>query len=182
MQVQELRLAGLKLISPRIFKDERGFFFESYQDELYLKNGIGPFVQDNVSFSRQGVIRGLHFQSEPGQAKLVSCLKGEIWDVAVDIRFDSPTFMHWEAIHLNDQNCCQLYIPVGFAHGYCVLSESAHVQYKVSSRYHPNTEKSIRWNDPSFAINWPVKTPVLSTRDQLSPTFQEVSDALDYRM
>lgn len=174
MQTKLLCLPGLKLISPRVFQDERGFFFESYREERYLKEGIGPFVQDNISHSYKNTIRALHFQSYPGQAKLVSCLEGEIWDVAVDIRPDSSTFLQWTAVLLNDQNHQQLYIPVGFAHGFCVLSEVARVHYKVSAPYDPNTEKTIRWNDPEIAIAWPVSHPILSERDHSSPMFKEV--------
>lgn len=174
MEIRDLRLKGLKIIIPQVFHDERGFFFESYRQEQYLKEEIGPFVQDNVSFSRKNTIRALHFQSHPGQAKLVTCLQGEIWDVAVDIRPASPTFMQWEAVILNDQNAHQFYIPIGFAHGFCVLSETARVHYKVSSPYNPQTEKSIRWDDPEFNIAWPVKNPILSPRDRQSLTFQEI--------
>ncbi len=180
MQWIDLKLDGLKLISPRIFQDERGFFFESYRQDLYLEAGIAPFVQDNSSFSRKGTIRGLHFQSLPGQAKLVSCAQGKIWDVAVDLRKESATFMHWEAVTLDDQSHQQLYIPKGFAHGFCVLSETARVQYKVSSPYNPKTECSIRWNDPDLKVIWPVKDPILSPRDQLSPFIKEVLNVVDY--
>lgn len=174
MQLVDLKLAGLKLISPCVFQDERGFFYENYRQALYLQHGIGPFVQDNVSFSRQGTIRALHFQSEPGQAKLVTCVQGEIWDVAVDLRQDSPTFMQWEAVLLNDQNHQQFYIPKGFAHGFCVLTPTARVHYKVSTPYDPKTECSIRWNDPDLHISWPIKDPILSPRDQTSPFFKEM--------
>lgn len=172
-----MKLTGLKLISPRLFQDERGYFFESYrQFDFDL-----PFVQDNLSFSRQGTIRALHFQSHPGQAKLVSCIQGTIWDVAVDIRPESPTFMQWEAVELDDQSHKQLFIPKGFAHGFCVLSETARVYYKVSSPYDPKTEISIRWNDPSFNISWPVQNPILSPRDQTSPLFSEMRHVVDHR-
>lgn len=181
MQWIDLRLGGLKLIIPRLFQDERGFFFESYRQELYQAHGVGPFVQDNTSFSRKGTLRGLHFQSDPGQAKLVSCVQGQIWDVAVDLRKNSPTFMEWEAVMLDDQTHKQLYIPIGFAHGFCVLSDTARVQYKVSAPYDPKTECSIRWNDPELKISWPIHDPLLSPRDQLSPFFKEVADVLDYR-
>lgn len=173
MEIESLDISELKLISPKVFRDERGFFFESYREELYRKHEIAPFVQDNISFSHQNTLRGLHFSS-PGQAKLVSCLKGEIWDVAVDIRSHSSTFMQYRAVLLNDQNCRQFYIPVGFAHGFCVLSESAMVQYKVSIPYDAKTERSIRWNDPELAISWPVKEPVLSLRDLKSPFFKDL--------
>jgi dTDP-4-dehydrorhamnose 3,5-epimerase len=182
MQVIDLRISGLKLIVPRVFEDERGFFFESYQASRYREHGIDvPFVQDNVSFSRGGTIRALHFQSVPGQAKLVSCIEGKIWDVAVDLREHSPTFGEWEAVELDGESHRQLFIPIGFAHGFCVLSETARVQYKVSSPYDPKTEVSIRWNDPDFNVGWPIQNPLLSPRDQKSPFFKELRDVVDYR-
>lgn len=172
MEVSSLRLKGLKLISPRVFRDERGFFLESYRGPSY--GGIETsFVQDNLSFSRKGTIRGLHFQSEPGQAKLISCLQGKVWDVAVDIRLESPTYGEWEAVELDEDSHRQLFLPVGFAHGFCVLSETALVHYKVSAPYCAEKEKSIRWNDPKISITWPVKDPVLSLRDATSPLFEE---------
>ncbi len=170
-----LPLSGLKLIFPKIFRDDRGFFFESYSQLLYEENGISTsFIQDNSSFSKQGTIRALHYQSFPGQAKLVSCVQGKIWDVAVDIRPDSPTFGKWEGVELDDQARAQLFIPAGFAHGYCVLSNTALVHYKVSSLYDPKTECSIRWNDPTLNIAWPIDDPILSLRDQQSPFFTEI--------
>lgn len=178
MEIVDLELAGLKLFTPRLFRDERGFFFESYRQE-YLPNIA--FVQDNASFSVRGTVRALHFQSHPGQDKLVTCVQGKIWDVAVDIRPESPTFMQWKAVELDDQTHRQLLIPKGFAHGFCVLSETARVQYKVSSYYDPNTECSIRWNDPDLKIAWPVERPLLSPRDQMSPFFKEVMDVVDRR-
>ncbi len=182
MQVIELKLQGLKLIIPRLFQDERGFFFESYQQSRYQDHGIDlPFVQDNASFSLYKTVRGLHFQSHPGQAKLVTCVQGKIWDVVVDIRPQSATFMQWEAVELDDQTHKQLYVPIGFAHGFCVLSPTARVHYKVSSPYHPKTECSIRWNDPDFKIDWPIKDPILSPRDQISPFFKEVDCVMDHR-
>jgi dTDP-4-dehydrorhamnose 3,5-epimerase len=175
MEIVDLRLKGLKKIVPRLFKDERGFFFESYRQGLYEEQGIGvQFVQDNVSFSKKGTVRALHFQSAPGQAKLVSCVQGKIWDVAVDLRLDSPTFGQWESVELDSEKHEQFFVPVGFAHGFCVLSETALVQYKVSHPYDPKTECSIRWNDPDFNIDWPVRDPILSPRDQLSPFFREL--------
>jgi len=170
-----MRLSGLKLITPQIFPDERGLFFESFNAPFYSSLGIEiPFIQDNISFSRRGVIRALHYQSSPGQAKLVSCLQGKIWDVAVDIRPGSSTFGQWEAVILDDVSHHQLFIPVGFAHGYCVLSETALVHYKVSALFDPKTECSIRWNDPDFGIQWPIKNPILSLRDQQSPFWKEI--------
>ena len=181
MELIHLKLEGLKLIAPRIFHDERGFFFESYREGPYLERGMGPFVQDNTSFSRQGTIRALHFQEAPGQAKLVSCVFGEIWDVAVDLREGSPTFMAWEGVFLDDKSCKQLYIPKGFAHGFSVLSPTALVHYKVSSPYDSSQERSIRWNDPDLNIDWPIKEPILSLRDRLSPFFREVRNVVDSR-
>lgn len=180
MEVTEYPLAGLKLIKPKIFKDHRGFFFESYQQSSYEKIGIKcPFVQDNHSFSQKGCIRGLHFQSFPGQAKLVRVASGEIFDVAVDIRPDSPTFGQWKGVILNDQTHHQLFIPSGFAHGFSVLSEEAHVLYKVSSPYNAQFEKGFRWDDPTIKINWPVDHPTISERDQQAPLFDEIRQLLE---
>ena|SRR3990167_5801446 len=179
MKVLELDILGLKLISPHLFHDERGFFYESYIETRYKKEGISvSFVQDNIAFSKKGTIRALHFQSSPGQAKLISCLMGKIWDVAVDIRPDSATFGKWRAVELDDIKRSQFFIPVGFAHGYCVLSETALVQYKVSSPYDLENEHSIRWNDPDLLIQWPIQNPILSERDQRSPFFNSLRNCL----
>lgn len=175
MKVVDLSLSDLKVITPKVFYDSRGFFFESFQEKAYRNLGIDTsFVQDNVSFSKFKTIRALHYQSFPGQAKLVSCSKGKILDVAVDIRKDSPTFGKWEMVELSDENHRQLFIPAGFAHGYCVLSEEALIHYKVSSYYDPETEMSIRWNDPDLNISWPWKDPILSDRDKTSPFFKAI--------
>ncbi len=172
MHVQTLRLKDLLLIQPRVFADERGFFFESYQRALFASAGVNvEFVQDNVSFSKKNVIRGLHYQETPGQAKLVSVMQGRIWDVAVDIRPSSLTFGQWEAVELNDENHHQLFLPVGFAHGFCVLSEEAHVQYKVSALYDPATERTISWNDPAIGVRWPIHHPIISLRDRQGISF-----------
>lgn len=165
-----MKLNGLKLISPAVFRDQRGFFFEAYSSRRFEES----FVQDNISFSVKGTIRALHYQSFPGQAKLVTCVQGAIWDVAVDIRKESPTFGMWEAVELNDKEMKQLLIPVGFAHGFCVLSDTATVLYKTSALYNPETERSIRWNDPDLAVAWPIQEPILSDRDQKSPYFKEL--------
>lgn len=172
MLITCLDLLGLKALEPRIFEDERGCFWESYRRPLYESSGIElEFLQDNVSVSCQHTIRGLHYQR--AQAKLVFVLSGAIWDVAVDIRKDSPTYGQWIGLELNDSNRKQFFIPDGFAHGFCVLSKSAIVQYKVSQIYDPEKERSIRWNDPSLAIAWPAKDPILSMRDKLSPFFEK---------
>ena len=182
MEIERLRLDGLLLITPQIFGDERGFFLESYNLPAFEAKGLPTrFVQDNLSCSKKNTIRGLHYQSRPGQAKLISCLKGKIWDVAVDIRPDSPTFGQWQSVELDDQRRQQFFIPVGFAHGFCVLSESALVQYKVSAVYDGQFECSIRWNDPKIGVNWPIREPLLSPRDQLSPYFTEVFHAMGHR-
>lgn len=168
-----LPLEGIKLVVPKIFADDRGFFFESYNKNVYEQLGITTsFVQDNTSFSKYGTIRALHFS--PGQAKLIRCVQGEIWDVAVDIRKTSETFGKWWAEKLDDKSHHQLFIPDGFAHGYCVLSDTALVHYKVSTFYNPKTEYSIRWNDPTIGIEWPIINPTLSPRDQTSPFFKEI--------
>jgi dTDP-4-dehydrorhamnose 3,5-epimerase len=175
MQVINLRLEGLKLIKPKVFQDTRGFFLESFQQSTYEKLGIaGGFPQDNHSYSKKGCIRGMHFQSYPGQAKLIRAAVGKIYDVAVDIRPDSPTYGQWEAVILDDQEHCQLFIPVGFAHGFCVLSDEAHVMYKVSSPYDAKYEKGFRWDDPDVNIDWPIKNPLISERDQAAPFLREL--------
>ena len=166
-----------QVLTPKVFRDERGFFFESFRQNQFDI----PFVQDNISFSLYGTIRALHYQAKPGQMKLVSCLLGTIWDVAVDIRPDSPTFGQWMAVELNDREKKQFLIPPDFAHGYCVLSKEALVHYKVSAYYDPVEEKSIRWNDPDLNIAWPIKEPLLSERDQKAPLLKEVLYAVDSR-
>jgi len=175
MKVVDLPLSGLKLITPQIFYDERGFFVETYSRSLYLAHGIeGDFVQDNHSYSKQNVLRGMHFQAKPGQAKLVSVDQGAIFDVVVDIRPSSPTFSRWIGVHLNSEKGEQLFIPVGFAHGFCVLSESAHVHYKVTHQYDPTEEKSFFYNDPDIGIDWPIDSPILSLKDREAPLLKEL--------
>ena len=176
MEVQELSLEGLKLIKPRLFCDDRGFFLESYRRSLYQKKGISiDFQQDNHSFSKKGTIRGMHFQKNPGQAKLVSVISGCIFDVAVDIRKTSITFGKWEGFFLDDKNHYQLLIPEGFAHGFCVVSNYAHVTYKVSNPYEKEKEKIFRWNDPDIDIAWPKEEKIfLSQKDKTAPFFQDI--------
>lgn len=176
MEANNLRLEGLILIKPKVFQDHRGFFLETFQQSVYEKLGIQcSFVQDNHSFSKKGCIRGMHFQSFPGQAKLIRVAVGKIFDVAVDIRPHSPTYGQWEGVVLDDQSHHQLFIPIGFAHGFCVLSPEAHVLYKVSHPYEPNFEKGFRWDDPSVNIQWPVENPIISERDQQAPFFHELN-------
>ncbi len=178
MEILDLPLAGLKLVKPRVFTDDRGFFLESYRKDALAKGGIDvEFVQDNHSSSSEGTLRGLHFQKatpggSPGQAKLVRVVRGKIFDVAVDIRPDSSTFGKWHAEVLDAHGHHQLFVPVGFAHGFCVLSEEgADVLYKVSSFYDGATESGFAWNDPDVGVAWPVKNPTLSKRDVSAPSF-----------
>jgi dTDP-4-dehydrorhamnose 3,5-epimerase len=174
MDVIDLPLAGLKLIKPAVFRDPRGFFIETYNRQRYLEAGIDcDFVQDNQSQSTRGTLRGLHYQSKPGQAKLVRCSRGRVFDVALDIRPTSPTFGQWHGVELADDDHAQLFVPVGFAHGYCVLSDVAEFQYKVSSPYDPAVECGLRWNDPAIGVAWPVSEPILSKRDQATESFAD---------
>lgn len=172
MEVIDLKLPGLKLIRPTVFGDARGFFLETYNAPRYAAAGINAtFVQDNQSRSVKDTLRGLHYQSRPGQAKLVRVIAGRIWDVAVDIRPNSSTFGRWYGEELDADRREQLFIPVGFAHGFCVLSDAADVEYKVSTPYDGATECSLSYADPELAIPWPVATPVLSVRDKQSESF-----------
>ncbi len=168
MQVETTDLPGVLILKPRVFEDARGFFLESYNRETLRSHGIETlFVQDNHSSSTRGTLRGLHFQLPPAdQVKLVRVVRGAAWDVAVDIRVGSPTFGRWVGVELSATNFRQLYIPAGFAHGFCVLSEEAEVLYKVSHVYSPAHERGIIWNDPALQIAWPVAEPLLSDRDR----------------
>ncbi|MFI5344143.1 MAG: dTDP-4-dehydrorhamnose 3,5-epimerase [Chlamydiales bacterium] len=171
----DLGLKGLKLIKPKVFRDERGFFLETFQQSEFEEMGLlDLFQQDNHSFSYQNCIRGMHFQSVPGQAKLIRTAVGRIYDVAVDIRKNSPTYGQWEGVILDDLDHCQLFIPVGFAHGFCVLSKEAHVLYKVTAPYDPKYERGFRWDDPDINVQWPVQNPILSDRDKQAPMLKEI--------
>jgi dTDP-4-dehydrorhamnose 3,5-epimerase len=177
----ETELEGLLLIEPDLHGDERGFVIETFRANAWRELGVdAEFVQDNHSRSRGGILRGLHFQTSPGQAKLVRCLRGRIWDVAVDLRRDSPTYGRWEGHELDDISHRQLYLPVGFAHGFCVLSESADVAYRLSSYFDPATEAEIAWDDPDIGIEWPVSDPILSERDRRAPRLAEVANSLPW--
>ena len=172
MKVTKTELEGLLVIEPQVYGDERGFFLESYNEVRYREAGIDVrFVQDNHSRSVRGTLRGLHYQSSPGQAKLVRVTLGRVFDVAVDIRSGSPTLGRWKGVELNSETHQQLFIPVGFAHGFCVLSEVAEVQYKVTSVYDPTTECSIRFDDAELGVRWPVAAPLLSARDEAAESF-----------
>lgn len=166
MEVRETPIEGLLIIEPKIWRDNRGFFLESYQAERYASAGLPErFVQDNHSCSVRGVLRGLHGQFPRQQGKLVRVIEGEIWDVAVDLRPGSPTYGQHFGLTLSAENFLQFYIPPGFAHGFCVLSERAQLEYKCTDYYCPEDEFVLRWDDPTLAIPWPVQDPILSGRD-----------------
>lgn len=176
MEIIKEPLPDLLLIKPRVFEDERGFFLETWQKERYKDLGIKEdFVQDNWSRSTKGVLRGLHYQKKNPQGKLVSVKRGKVFDVAVDIRKDSATYGEWFGEELSDVNHLQMYIPPGFAHGFCVLSEIADFSYKCTDYYVEADEGGIRWNDRILSINWPLKNPVVSKKDQLLDLFSEIS-------
>jgi dTDP-4-dehydrorhamnose 3,5-epimerase len=167
MKVRPTSLKDVIILEPRVFADPRGYFFETYRTTTYNAAGIDcPFVQDNLSYSRKGTLRGLHYQYPHSQAKLVQVFQGEVLDVAVDIRRSSPTFGQWTSAILSDRNKHQMFIPEGFAHGFCVLSDTAVFTYKCSDFYAPEHEHGILWSDPQLAIPWPIADPVLSPKDQ----------------
>jgi dTDP-4-dehydrorhamnose 3,5-epimerase len=175
MNIISTSIDGVLIIEPDVFKDNRGFFMETYQQARYLKSGIKQaFVQDNLSFSVQGTLRGLHYQVKHPQAKLVQVLTGEIFDVAVDIRSGSPTFGKWTGAYLSDQNKRQLFIPEGFAHGFCVISKDAHFLYKCSDFYAPEDEYGINWADSDIGIDWPVRKPIISEKDRQNPELYDL--------
>jgi dTDP-4-dehydrorhamnose 3,5-epimerase len=177
----DTQLEGVVLIEPEVHRDERGFMVETFRERDWREIGVGvEFVQDNHSRSGRGTLRGLHFQTTPGQAKLVRCLRGRIWDVAVDLRRDSPTFGRWEGHELDDDNHRQLFVPVGFAHGFCVLSEVADFAYKLSSYYDAATEAGIAWDDPEVGVEWPISDPILSERDRSGSRLAEIADGLPW--
>lgn len=177
----ETRIDGVVLIEPRVITDDRGFFFETYRANEYADLGVGvDFVQDNHSRSVRGTVRALHFQLQPGQAKLVRAARGAVWDVAVDLRRDSPTYGRYEAFELTDENARQVFVPVGFAHGFCVTSEIADVTYKVSSYYESATERGIAFDDPAIGIPWPVEEPLVSDRDRSNPTLEQIAPELPW--
>lgn len=174
-EFERLEIPDVILIKPKVFGDERGFFMETYKRPDFESAGIkGEFVQDNHSRSRYGVLRGLHFQREPyAQAKIVRVVRGVIYDVAVDLRKDSPTFGKWVGVILSEFNKWQLYVPRGFAHGFVVLSDVADVVYKVDNVYAPDYEGGIIWNDPDLNIDWPLDEPIISEKDRKWPTLRE---------
>lgn len=177
MNVITTYIPDVVIIEPKLFGDARGFFLETYQFERYASHGISrPFVQDNLSRSGKGVLRGLHLQNPAAQGKLVSILRGSVLDVAVDVRQGSPTFGRHVAVELNEENRRQLWVPRGFAHGFAVLSESADFAYKCDNTYSPKDEIVVRWNDPALGIDWRIEEPSLSARDAAAPLLQTVSN------
>lgn len=175
------KLDGVALLEPEVHGDSRGFFVETYRSDVWPGLGIDvEFVQHNHSRSSRGTLRGLHFQTEPGQAKLVRCPQGKVFDVAVDLRRGSPTYGQWEGYELDDEAHRQLFIPAGFGHGFAVLSDVADVTYLLSSVYDPKTESGIAWDDPDVGVEWPVDDPLLSERDKQAPRLSEVADSLPF--
>jgi len=180
MDVIELELSGLLLIRSKVFSDERGFFLEPYNQSRYYQAGITEtFVQDNHSRSSHGTLKGLHYQRRPGQAKLLRVAVGRILDVAVDIRPESKTFGRWTSVELTAEGHEQLFVPIGFTHGFCVLSDTADVLYKVSAPYDPAEEFTLAWNDPEIGVDWRVTEPILSPRDCSGESFVEYRRRLE---
>lgn len=177
MKVNSTPLSGLLEITPRVFRDKRGLFCETYQRERYVEAGIvDDFVQDNHSYSRGGILRGLHFTIASPQAQLIYVSSGEIYDVAVDLRAQSPTFGHWHGIYLNGDTHRQRYLPAGFAHGFCVTGDHADVHYKITHVYDQNDEGGINWCDKTLNIRWPIKNPIVSDRDAGFPFLSEMPE------
>lgn len=178
MKIHPTHLDGAVIIEPKVFEDTRGFFLETYQETRYREKGIiCSFVQDNLSYSIKDTLRGLHFQYPHSQAKLVSVIKGEVFDVAVDIRKGSPNYGRWVGVTLSSENHRQLFIPEGFAHGFCVLSDDAVFSYKCSEFYYPHAEHGIVWNDPEIGIEWPVASPLLSEKDGRYPLLNDMPES-----
>lgn len=175
MNIKETKLTGVLILEPKVFTDDRGYFLETWNNTRYEQAGIpGPFVQDNISFSKKGILRGLHFQYPQSQGKLIQVLSGEVVDVVVDIRVGSPTYGQWIGEVLSESNHRQMYVPPGFAHGYCVTSEAALFSYKCTDFYNPATEHGIVWNDPDIGIEWPIAQPVLSPKDAVYPRLKDL--------
>jgi len=176
MEIIATSIEDVLIVKPDVFKDRRGFFLETYHSSRYRASGIDrEFVQDNLSFSSKGTLRGLHFQKTQPQAKLVQVIQGEIFDVAVDIRPKAPSFGKWVGVTLSDQNKHQVFIPEGFAHGFCVISDTALFSYKCSNFYTPSDEGGILWSDPGIGIQWPFQNPIVSDKDQKYPALKELS-------
>ena len=175
MRVETAPIPGVLLIEPDCFCDQRGFFFESFQEERYRALGItDQFVQDNISRSVRDVLRGLHYQMKRPQAQIVSVVRGRVFDAVVDLRRNSPAFRQWYGMEISDEHARQVYMPPGVAHGFCVLSDAADLHYKVSRNYDPSDEAGIVWNDPDVGIKWPIKQPMVSQRDSEYPMLRDV--------
>jgi dTDP-4-dehydrorhamnose 3,5-epimerase len=176
LNVVTTKLRDCVIIEPKVFRDERGFFLETFQSSRYaeLAGITSPFVQDNLSRSSKGVLRGLHFQKNNPQGKLVRVVSGEVYDVAVDIRKDSATFGQWEGVVLSEDNQKQFWVPPGFAHGFVVLSQTADFDYKCTEYFDPSDEASILWSDPNLDISWPIKNPILSLKDASAPLLKDI--------
>lgn len=177
-RVRRLELPEVLLIEPSVHEDSRGWFLESYKRSEFAQFGLGAdFVQDNHARSKAGVLRGLHYQNPPrAQGKLIRVIVGEVFDVAVDIRKNSPTYKRWVGVHLSAGNRRMVYVPPGFAHGFCVLSDVAEVLYKTTEEYAPELERGIRWNDPDLGIEWPIEDPLLSERDAALPLLKDADN------
>lgn len=180
MEVVQTPIAGVLLVKPKVWGDQRGYFVETWQQQRYAAAGIEqPFVQDNHSMSARGTLRGLHYQKTRPQGKLVYVSLGSVFDVAVDIRRDSPTYGKWFGVELSQQNQWQMWVQPGLAHGFVVTSEISHFHYKCTDYYCPEDEAAIRWNDPTLGIDWPVDAPLLSAKDQAAPLWAEAMQAAD---
>ena len=179
MKFIKTTLEGVIVIEPDVFRDERGFFFESYHQKKYQEGGLPErFVQDNHSSSRKNILRGLHAQLSRPQGKLVRVLSGEVFDVVVDIRRGSPTYKRWHGVTLSANNFRQMYVPPGYAHGFCVLSEQAEMEYKVTDFYEAADELHLLWNDPDLDIDWPITTPILSAKDRAGVRLKDIEAQL----
>jgi len=179
---KKLSIPEVVLIEPKIFSDKRGYFFENFKESIFFSNGITKLIQqDNISHSKFGVIRGLHYQKNPkAQAKLITAINGKIFDVAVDIRKNSPTYGKWVGEILSNENHRSMYIPEGFAHGFSVLSEEADVFYKVNNEYSKESEGGIRWNDPAIGISWSIENPIISEKDNVLPLLKNIESNFIY--
>jgi|SRR5581483_2094685 len=181
MKISPTQLKDVILLGPDVHRDPRGLFLETYQSQKYKAAGMeADFIQDNYARSKQGVLRGLHAQLKKPQAKLIRVTQGEVFDVAVDVRPDSPTFGKWEGFRLSNENFFQLFIPEGFLHGYCVLSPEAVVEYKCTDYYNPGDEIGVRWDDPELKIQWPLPKPLLSDKDSQLPFFRDLRAQFDH--
>ena len=179
MGFSETELPGVVLVEPTVYRDERGFFLETYHEPRYREHGLPErFVQDNHSRSTRGTLRGLHAQSPSWQGKLLRCIEGRVWDVAADVRLGSPAFGRFVAVELSAENFRQLYVPQGRLHGFCVLSDVAQVEYKCTCVYDPTGDLGVRWDDPELAIPWPLDEPILSAKDRDAPLLRDVRDRL----